>query len=143
MTRVRRALKEALFLLLLASVLSLTDFLVFRPLLSSSEEITLAEAKFLWEKGALFIDPRPLFSYAEGHIPGAFQCSPAEIEWKIGEIRRRAQGKKVVICCEDVLCSQGKEMVKLLAKEGMKGVRIFKGGFEEGREAGYPEERGW
>ncbi|RLA98278.1 MAG: hypothetical protein DRG32_01755 [Deltaproteobacteria bacterium] len=60
MMRVRRALKEALFLLLLASVLSLTDFLVFRPLLSSSEEITLAEAKSLWEEGALFIDPRPL-----------------------------------------------------------------------------------
>jgi len=140
----RKLLKEAVFLLLAASLLASADALIFRPHFFLTEEITLEQARSLWEEGkALFIDPRPLFSYAEGHIPGAFQCSPGEIEWRMEEIRREVEGKEVVICCEDAICSQGKEIVEFLKKEGIKGVRLFKGGFEEWREAGYPEERGW
>ncbi len=140
----RKLLKEAVFLLLAASLLASADALIFRPHLFLTEEITLEQAGSLWEEGkALFIDPRPLFSYAEGHIPGAFQCSPGEIEWKIREIKERAQGRRVVICCEDPLCSLGRKMVKLLEAEEIEGVKIFKGGFEEWREAGYPEEGGW
>ncbi len=106
--------------------------------------ITLAEAEELYTGGgAVFVDARSRADFSAGHIPSAKNFPFEEAK---GEALREfmagiPQGKNLVIYCSGEDCPAGLDLALLLRDQGLKGVRVFMGGWDEWRAAGLPAER--
>jgi rhodanese-related sulfurtransferase len=107
--------------------------------------ITLAEAEDLFTGGqGFFVDARSRRDYSAGHIPAAKNL-PFE-EAKGGGLKEFTDdippGKTLVIYCSGEDCPAGLTLAVLLKNQGLEGVRVFMGGWEEWMAAGLPAERG-
>ena len=107
--------------------------------------ITLAEAEDLFTGGqGVFVDARSRSDFSAGHIPAAKNL-PFE-EAKGEGLKEFAAGippgKTLVIYCSGEDCPTGLTLAVLLKNQGLEGVRVFMGGWEEWMAAGLPAERG-
>lgn len=153
----RRALLEALLLLLLGSALGLA--LNHRLLLEVAagrsgtpaspavpepaaypEPVALDELRQLLAGGALAIDARVAELYAEGHLPGAFPLSP-ELAQAGGLGVKLPRDRVLVVYCSGYGCEDSLTVARLLLAAGFREVRVFEGGFPAWQEAGLPVER--
>jgi len=101
--------------------------------------VTLAQAKSLFDKGVLFVDARGDEYFADGHIQNAWNSGFfMELMFKLDSLQSRDDG--VVLYCSDDDCGSSKELANDLYNEGFTKLFVFKGGWLEWNESGYPVE---
>lgn len=103
------------------------------------QSISLQQAKKLFEEQVLFVDARGVEYWSEGHIAGAMvNANFMELTFNINE----AQGKSnpIVIYCSDDDCGSSEDLAYDLQYAGFTHLYVFKGGWLEWNEAGYPTE---
>jgi len=83
------------------------------------------------------IDVRPEEEYAAGHVPGAINVPPAELE---EHLRTLDPQQDVVAYCRGPHCILSFEAVEKLRQRGMQAKRL-EDGFPEWKSAGYPVEQ--
>lgn len=82
------------------------------------------------------IDVRPVEEYAAGHLPGAINIPPDELEEKL---RAFDSEHEVVAYCRGPHCVFSFDAVEKLRLKGVKASRL-EDGFPEWKSAGYPVE---
>lgn len=82
------------------------------------------------------IDVRPVEEYAAGHLPGAINIPPDELEQKLQALDA---GHEVVAYCRGPHCVFSFDAVEKLRLKGIKASRL-EDGFPEWKSAGYPVE---
>lgn len=101
--------------------------------------ISLQQAKKLFDDNVLFVDARGLEYWSEGHISGSWVSGNfMELTFKIDEAQGRS--KPIVIYCSDDDCGSSEDLAYDLQYSGFTNLYVFKGGWLEWNEAGYPIE---
>ena len=108
------------------------------------EEISLTEAWSLYQgKKALFLDARDAVTFYEGHIKGALNCPPEEMQGYLEEIRVYAlSGLAIIAYCDGVACPLSTELARSLRQSGVGSVRVLVDGWSRWHKAGYPTAQG-
>ena len=102
--------------------------------------ISAAEAKKLFDAGAVFVDVRGDADFEAGRIPGAKHIA---VKGKLSEETLLAAVKKdqpVVMYCNGQKCALSAEACGKAVSWGFKNVKYFRGGFPEWQKAGHPVE---
>lgn len=109
---------------------------------SNVEQIGLETAKELFEKkAAVFVDSRDKEEFARGHIKGAFSLPTAQFDHHAPLFMDLVpRTTPVVTYCSGQGCDTSTELAELLIGSGYKNVKVFYGGWQHWREAGYPVE---
>jgi rhodanese-related sulfurtransferase len=107
-------------------------------------EITLGEAYDLYsKKKAVLVDARDPFSFEEGHIAGALNIYPDEIELHAAELRKMVSpGSVVITYCDGPQCPLSRETAQGLHLQGLTDVRVLADGWSLWLNAGYPVAKG-
>jgi len=98
------------------------------------------KAKTLHDRGVKFVDVREAKSFADGHVPGAFNL---DIDTEFSrESLSRIVGKdeEFVLFCYGKTCPSSAYASAKAVMWGFKRVYYFSGGFPAWKEAGYPVE---
>jgi len=107
------------------------------------EEITVDTAWTLFQKkGTVFVDSRDRDEFKEGHIQGAVSFPTAEFD-------RRSQlfmdlvstDTLIVTYCNGKGCDSSMELAELLLESGYAYVKVFFGGWQQWKDAGYPVQK--
>lgn len=85
----------------------------------------------------IVIDVRPREEFAAGHLPGAINIPPNELEQKLNEL---SADQEVVAYCRGPHCVFSFEAVEQLRQQGVNASRL-EDGFPEWKSAGYPVEQ--
>jgi len=97
------------------------------------EEITNADAKQLFDQGALFLDARRTSAFAEGHIPGAhsFAVWEADVDDKVNALfyERPNQQQPIVVYCTGGNCEDSHMLAQKLWGIGYETVLVYTDGF--------------
>ena len=94
--------------------------------------INLAEAKMLFDTdGALFVDARHYFDFRRGHIKSAVNIPLSEFDSRQKTIAGLPRGKVLVVYCDESECNSSVELAAKLYEDGIGGVRIFFGGWQD------------
>ncbi|MEK6798764.1 MAG: rhodanese-like domain-containing protein [Planctomycetota bacterium] len=93
----------------------------------------------------VFVDARDDTHFAEGHIPGAVQCYPYEVQRYLDEVLTRANGaEKVIVYCNGGDCEDSIFACRELIEAGIpsEAVYLYPGGWEEWTEKKMPAAAG-
>ncbi len=90
------------------------------------------------EESVTVLDVRPKAEFSSGHLPGALNIAPDELESRLGEL---SESDEIVAYCRGAYCVFSFEAVALLRRHGFK-VRRLEDGFPEWRAAGLPVAAG-
>jgi len=82
------------------------------------------------------LDVRPEEEYAAGHLPGAINIPPEELEQRLQSLD---PAQEVVAYCRGPHCVLSFDAVEKLRQQGIKASRL-EDGFPEWKSAGYPVE---
>ncbi len=82
------------------------------------------------------IDVRPAEEFAAGHVPGAINVPPDELEQRLKSLD---SAQEVVAYCRGAHCILSFDAVEKLREQGVKASRLEEG-FPEWKSAGYPVE---
>jgi rhodanese-related sulfurtransferase len=107
-------------------------------------EISLADAKRLFDGGALFVDARRREEYLESHVEGAFLL-PADIfaaPQPPAALSMMDPGATLVIYCGGGACDASHNTAFALAQRGFKVMHIMTDGLPAWSAAGYPVSSG-
>jgi len=156
MTRLRRALQEALAITVCAVALGFTYTYVQHRGFFGTEHakppvqpsnivppsmIHLQGAKSLFDSSkAVFIDARHTFDYNLGHIKGAISFPLADFQQDRSLLKTLPRNKILVTYCDGIECNSSIELAAKLYEAGFSGVRIFFGGWTEWQQEHYPVE---
>lgn len=107
-------------------------------------DIELGEAWALCNEGkALFVDARSPEEFRAGHIPGALLLPVDDFEETVASRRSLIPLETLLITyCAGEGCDSSREVAALLVEEGYSQVKVFFGGWEDWKRAGYPVEKG-
>ena len=102
-------------------------------------DITLGQARALYQQNVMFVDARNLDEYTQGHIEGAVHLPLEALE---GGARPEAlnmldPGAKVVIYCGGGDCHASHDVAIRLNALGFKSCYVLKDGFPAWKAAGY------
>lgn len=91
-------------------------------------------------KTALFLDARKPESYTAGHIPGALNFYPMEMEKFAPRVMPQLtdKGREIVVYCDGGDCTLSLELARALIQQGYQRVEVFEGGWPDWKKAGYP-----
>ena len=158
MTRLRRALQEALALTICAVALGFTytyvqhkgffDNGTAKPRVQPADivppsMIHLEGAKSLFDSSkAVFIDARHSFDFNLGHIKGALSLPLADFQQHRSLLNALPRDKILVTYCDGIDCNSSIELAAKLYEAGYSGVRIFFGGWTQWQEHNGPVETG-
>jgi rhodanese-related sulfurtransferase len=106
------------------------------------EEIPLEEAWALHKEGrGVFVDARSAKEYRAGHIPRALLLSPDAFEETVSSWKDLLPADTLLITyCGGEGCESSRDVAALLIEEGYRRVKVFFGGWEQWKKAGYPVE---
>jgi rhodanese-related sulfurtransferase/putative NIF3 family GTP cyclohydrolase 1 type 2 len=85
----------------------------------------------------ILLDVRTFQEYQTGHIPGAISIPLHEIRRNTSKL---PQNKKLVVYCQNALCSMSTQAALELKNLGFQNIRKLEGGFDEWNTRGYPVE---
>lgn len=119
----------------------------FPPLLDAPQaEISPADARWLHDRGALFLDARRSALHAQGHIAGAKVISVWEdgVADKIERLSMFTKDLKapLVIYCSGGDCHDSHLLAEKLWLAGFRNLRIYTGGFPDWEARGWPVAKG-
>ena len=101
---------------------------------------SVAQARELYDQGAVFVDVRNPRLYAKKHIPGAYHL---DLKYDFDEQKLAAIANKdqpIVIYCSGVKCSRSYRASEKAVSWGYAKVHYFRGGIVDWKEAGHPVE---
>ena len=106
--------------------------------------IELGEAWALYNEGsAVFVDARSQQEFRAGHIPGALLLTLDDFEETVASWRNLIPSETLLIAyCAGEGCDSSREVAALLVEEGYSQVKVFFGGWEDWKGAGYSVEKG-
>jgi rhodanese-related sulfurtransferase len=113
-----------------------------RPDTKGIEEVGLDEVWVLHrERKAIFVDARSAEEFAAGHIPGALLLPKEDFEEALSSWTTLIPFDTLLVTyCGGGSCETSRDVAELLKEEGYTQVKVFWGGWEKWREAGYPAE---
>ena len=107
-----------------------------------TEEIPATEAKARLERGALFLDARPVANYAMSHIPGAVPLPEEEFDKYFAGLEPRLRSTfDTVVYCAGYGCEASHLVAERLKARGIQ-VAILNEGWPAWTDAGYPVKEG-
>lgn len=103
-------------------------------------EISVPQAKALFDAGAPFLDSRLRDEYDQGHVAGAFHLTADQLTGgKTPEVLNFLDpSKPVVIYCGGGACDASHNVAALLQQLGFAQCHIMKDGYPGWRDAGHP-----
>ena len=104
--------------------------------------VNAAEAKQLWEDGAVFLDSRKITDWEAGHIPEAIHLDRKNSAVYNSEAldQLAAKDEPIVSYCNGERCLRSFKTAEDLVKHGYQKVYYFRDGFPAWNDAGYPIE---
>jgi len=106
------------------------------------EEIPAATAKARLDKGALFLDSRPLAFYEMSHIPGALPLPEDDFEGAFARLEPRLRGSlDIVVYCSGYGC-EASHIVARKLRERRVHAAILHEGWPAWTDAGYSTRPG-
>jgi rhodanese-related sulfurtransferase len=106
------------------------------------EEIAPAEARARLDKGALFLDARPVAFYDMGHIPGALPLPEDDFDRAFARIETRLRSSfDIVVYCSGFGCEASHMVARRLKERGIPAV-VLAEGWPAWTDAGYPTREG-
>ncbi len=105
--------------------------------------ITVDDAKKLFDEGMLFIDGRDAIEYSQGHIKGAINIPYKEFlalspEQKAARMKDIPKDRRIVSYCGGGDCEISIDNAYEFARIGYEDVSIYLGGLLEWKAKGYP-----
>lgn len=110
------------------------------PVIRDSMEITLEEARSLYDKGAaVFVDARDPGSFRAGHIMGALNINSESLSSNLPFIKSLSgSGKIIITYCDGLECPLGRDLARSLRQQGLADVRVLAGGLSFWAQARHP-----
>ena len=106
------------------------------------EEVTPAEARARLDKGALFLDARPVAFYEMSHVPGALPLPEDDFDRAFAQIEPRLRSSfDIVVYCSGFGCEASHLVARKLKGLGIPAV-VLSEGWPAWTEAGYPTREG-
>jgi rhodanese-related sulfurtransferase len=104
--------------------------------------VTVDEAKWLFDDGAVFIDVRNPRFFARRHVPGAYHLDmkDAFTRESLAAVARKDQ--PIVIYSSGVKCGRAHRASVLAVSWGYEKVHYFRGGIIDWKDVQYPMESG-
>ena len=107
-----------------------------------AEEIPAAEARARLDRGALFLDARPVANYEMSHIPGAMPLPEDDFDRHFAAVETRLRSSfDAVVYCAGYGCEASHLVADRLKARGIH-VAILNGGWPAWTDAGYPVKEG-
>jgi rhodanese-related sulfurtransferase len=102
--------------------------------------IDTAQAKSLFDRGAIFIDVRSDADWEAGRIPGAvhLELDKGYTEASLGAVARLDQ--EVVMYCNGIKCPRSSMAAATAVRWGFTRVYYYRLGFPDWQASGYPVE---
>ena len=105
-------------------------------------EINAAEAKKRLDKGALFLDARPVAFYEMSHIPGALPLPEDDFDRAFAGLEPRLRNTlDLVVYCSGYGCEASHIVARKLREKGIQAA-ILHEGWPAWTDAGYPTKEG-
>jgi rhodanese-related sulfurtransferase len=111
--------------------------------LKDGDEVVQAiEARARLDKGALFLDARPVAFYNMGHIPGAFPLPEDDFDRAFARLETTLRARfEIVVYCSGYGCEASHIVARKLKERGIPAA-ILHEGWPAWTEAGYPVKTG-
>jgi len=122
---------------LVVAVIAVIAFLPRGNSASLPSEISVSQAKDLYDSGAFVLDVRQPEEWNEVHIPNTTLIPLGELQSRLSEVPK---DKQVVVVCRSGNRSQ--EGRDILLKAGFENVTSMAGGMNQWSAAGYPTVSG-
>lgn len=107
------------------------------PAYERLELLSLQQTRAAWSRpGAIFIDVRPREAYLKATLPRAVSL-PLHTAMDETTLALLTSASEVVLFCSSRLCNASKEAAVALQERGLLSVKVFPGGLQEWKEAGY------
>ena len=107
-----------------------------------AEEIPAAEARQRFDRGALFLDARPVANYEMSHIPNAVPLPEDDFERHFAAVESRLRSSfDAVVYCAGYGCEASHLVADRLKARGIQ-VAILNEGWPAWTDAGYPVKEG-
>jgi rhodanese-related sulfurtransferase len=106
------------------------------------EQIEAPEARSRLDKGALFLDARPIAFYEMSHIPGALPLPEDDFDHAFAKLEPRLRSAfDVVVYCSGFGCEASHLVARKLKGQGIPAV-VLAEGWPAWTDAGYPVKEG-
>lgn len=157
MHRLRTALRQTIFILVLSAAVAFTVNALRPgglPVLQAKESmvqvsdangtIALKDALVLSMSGrALFLDARSDWEYENGHIQNALPIPPDEFDYALELYRPRLdKAQNLITYCDGELCELSNKLADKLRSAGFANVYVLKNGWTLWNNEGLPTEKG-
>ena len=107
-----------------------------------AEEIPAAEARQRFDRGALFLDARPVANYEMSHIPNAVPLPEDDFDRHFAAVEPRLRSSfDAVVYCAGYGCEASHLVADRLKARGIQ-VAILNEGWPAWTDAGYPVKEG-
>ncbi len=94
------------------------------------------------ERTGVFVDARSAEEFGAGHIPGALLLPPDDFDEAVSSWTDLIPLETLLITyCAGAGCDSSWDVAELLEEEGYSRVKVFFGGWQEWKGAGYPVEK--
>lgn len=100
-------------------------------------DLTSRQARAPDSRLVALIDPRAAATFKSGHLPGARNLKLPQVPERSSPDPELASFKHLIVYGDNPGSVAARAMTKRMMAVGYKGVRLFAGGVEEWREAGY------
>jgi rhodanese-related sulfurtransferase len=106
------------------------------------ELIEVATARARLERGALFLDARPIAFYEMSHVPGALPLPEEDFEASFAKLEATLRARlDVIVYCSGYGCEASHNVARELKQRGIPAA-ILHEGWPAWQAAGYPERSG-
>ncbi len=100
--------------------------------------VDVVEAKELYDRGAVFVDARPIVDWGIGHVPGAIPLDWGSAFTEAALDDLVARDEEVVIYCQGPRCLRSSKAAGKAVSWGFTKVYYFRGSFPAWKIAEYP-----
>ena len=106
------------------------------------EQVEVSEARARLDKGALFLDARPLAFYEMSHIPGALALPEDDFDRAFAKIEPRLRASfDTIVYCSGFGCEASHLVARKLKERGLPAV-VLSEGWPAWTDARYPTREG-